>query len=75
MFNKDRIVEEIASLASNTEVTLIDATLVVAERHELEIDVVAQLISSTPHLFYKMKDDAIKLHLIVNDEEEDDVLF
>jgi len=61
--NSEKIHKEIMSYVNN-DVTYIDALVHYAERYEIEIEVLGEMIRKSPVLKSKVRDDAETLNLV-----------
>lgn len=61
--NSEKIHREIMSYVNN-DVTYIDALVHYAERYEIEIEVLGEMIRKSPVLKSKVRDDAETLNLV-----------
>lgn len=68
------IIEELSALSANTDNNILEASIIVAEKYDIEIEIMAKMVQETPHLYTKLKQDAIELHLINVDDDDEDVL-
>lgn len=59
----ERILKEISRYV-NKDVTYIDAMLEFAKRHDLEVDVLGEIIRRSPIIKSKIQDDAERLNMM-----------